>query len=258
MIYEIKFLHGEQNVIVSTPLDLALKTEVIIKTTKGKQFGRILRRLPEGKIETTGTLIAEANAQDVALRDKMEEESSLAKATVDALVRENQLNMQIVAVAYTLDRSQLFISFTAESRVDFRQLLRDLSETFHTRIELRQIGVRDAAKYHGGLGPCGRPLCCSEFLYEFPTVSIKMAKNQQLGLNQAKLNGMCGRLMCCLSYEDEFYQEAARDFPDFGEQITTAEGPGRVIGLNIMARTIKIRFEDMVRDYSIEELTVKR
>ncbi|MDN6013872.1 MAG: Signal peptidase, partial [Lactococcus sp.] len=151
---------------------------------------------------------------------------------------------------------RLYISFTSEHRVDFRALLKDLASNFKTRIALRQIGPRDVAKTFGGLGPCGRPLCCSEFMGEFPNVSIKMAKNQALSLNQNKLNGLCGRLMCCLTYEDDFYRQARKNFPDFGDVIKTADGQARVIGLNILGNTVKVRLDNAVRDYDVTEIEV--
>ena len=140
--------------------------------------------------------------------------------------------------------------------MDFRALLKELAATFRTRIELRQIGARDAAKMYGGVGPCGRPLCCSEFIYEFPNVSIKMAKNQSLSLKQSKLNGLCGRLMCCLSYEDEFYREARKNFPDFGEYITTSEGEGKVIGLNILNNKVKLRLDHTIKEFDVSEVNL--
>lgn len=256
MIYEIKFFHGEQNLFVRDDTDHSyqLKDDVIIHSKKGKLFGTIIRILDNIEMESEGKILAKASALDYEQCDKVIYDSQLAMRQVKILISENCLEMNVVTVSYNLDKSYLFISFTADKRVDFRQLLRDLSENFHTRIELRQIGIRDAAQIYGGIGPCGRPLCCANFLYEFPTVSIKMAKNQQLGLNQTKLNGLCGRLMCCLTYENDFYKEASREFPDFGDKIKTVDGNGRVIGMNILSRTIKLRFDDMVREYALDEL----
>ena len=256
MIYEIKFTHGKQNMFASSgkASDYQVKDDVIIRAQAGKFFGRITRSMGDVQIDTEATIVSMAGPEDYEKRDQHVRDSQLAMKRVNALIEESGLGMCLVAVNYNHDKSQLFISFTAEKRVDFRQLLRNLSENFHTSIELRQIGIRDVSKIYGGIGPCGRPICCSEFLYEFPAVSIKMAKNQQLSLNQAKLNGLCGRLMCCLTYEDDFYKEASREFPDFGDRLTTADGIGRVIGMNILSRTIKLRFDDMVREYTLEEL----
>lgn len=254
MIYEVKFDEGQQSLLVTAEFDCVLQDRVVVKSDRGQMMGSVTRIYETDELEVVGQILRRAGEADLVQLAQIQEDSKEARGTIEALIAENGLSMTIEKVAYTLDYAQLFISFTAEKRVDFRQLLRDLSEAFHTRIELRQIGARDAAALTGGLGPCGRPLCCASFLYEFPTVSIKMAKNQQLSFNQGKVNGLCGRLMCCLAYEDDFYKEASREFPDFGDHLDTPDGQGRVVGMNILARTVKLRFEDMVREYKLEEL----
>ncbi|EFQ56311.1 PSP1 domain-containing protein [Streptococcus downei] len=177
-------------------------------------------------------------------------------SVVKDMIANRQLDMKLVNIAFPLDRSHVFISFTAEHRVDFRQLLKDLAAYFRARIELRQINTRDEAKIFGGLGPCGRPLCCSSFLGDFPPVSIKMVKNQGLSLNTGKTTGLCGRLLCCLSFEDDFYKEAKRKFPDYGSPVETAEGKGTVAGMDVFAQTVKVRFADRTSllTYSLEEI----
>lgn len=179
-------------------------------------------------------------------------------AAVNQMITKCQLDMKLVNIAFPLDRSHVFISFTAEHRVDFRQLLKDLAAHFRARIELRQINTREEAKIFGGLGPCGRPLCCSSFLGDFPPVSIKMVKNQGLSLNTGKTTGLCGRLLCCLSFEDDFYREAKQKFPDFGSPVETAEGRGTVAGMDVFAETVKVRFEDRASllTYSLEEISL--
>ena len=149
--------------------------------------------------------------------------------------------MKLVDVEYTFDRNKVIFYFTAEGRVDFRNLVKDLAAIFKTRIELRQIGVRDEAKMLGGIGPCGRMLCCSTYLGDFDPVSIKMAKDQNLSLNPTKISGLCGRLMCCLKYENDTYEESKRLMPDIGTKIQTAEGQGRVIGLNLLEQILEIQ-----------------
>ena len=146
--------------------------------------------------------------------------------------------------------------FTADGRVDFRELVKDLAAIFKTRIELRQIGVRDEAKMLGGIGPCGRMLCCSTFLGDFEPVSIKMAKDQNLSLNPTKISGLCGRLMCCLKYENDEYEEAKEQLPDLGEMIYTSLGQGKVVGLNLMERIIQIELEEQekVIEYTLDEI----
>jgi cell fate regulator YaaT (PSP1 superfamily) len=160
--------------------------------------------------------------------------------------------MKLVGAEYTFDNSKLIFYFTCESRVDFRELVRDLASTFRTRIELRQIGIRDEAKMLGGLGVCGRKLCCANFLSDFVQVSIKMAKEQNFSLNSSKVSGTCGRLMCCLRYEHETYEEAIKHTPPTGSIVKTADGEGVVIETKPLAREIKVKFSDNEKD------TVKR
>src|SRR5699024_10160430 len=150
----------------------------------------------------------------------------------------HKLDVNIVDVEYTFDRNKIIFYFTAEGRLDFRDLVKDLAAKFKTRIELRQIGVRDDAKLLGGIGPCGRMLCCSTFLGDFEPVSIKMAKDQSLSLNPAKISGLCGRLMCCLKYENDDYETAKRELPDLGKVIQTPYGSGKVVGLNMLEKLV--------------------
>lgn len=167
--------------------------------------------------------------------------------------------MKLVDVEYTFDRNKVIFYFTADGRVDFRELVKDLAAIFRTRIELRQIGVRDEAKMLGGIGPCGRMLCCSTFLGDFDPVSIKMAKDQNLSLNPTKISGLCGRLMCCLKYENDEYETAKEQLPDLGEFIETPYGLGRVVGLNILERILQVELPELERvvEYTIDELIKK-
>ncbi|WFA92242.1 PSP1 domain-containing protein [Bacillus subtilis] len=171
-------------------------------------------------------------------------------------VIEHGLDMKLVDVEFTFDRNKVIFYFTADGRVDFRELVKDLASIFKTRIELRQIGVRDEAKMLGGIGPCGRMLCCSTFLGDFEPVSIKMAKDQNLSLNPTKISGLCGRLMCCLKYENDEYETAKEQLPDIGEMITTANGPAKVVGLNILERVLQVELinREKVIEYTWEEL----
>lgn len=171
-------------------------------------------------------------------------------------ILEHQLEMKLVDAEYTFDRSKIIFSFTADGRIDFRELVKDLASIFKTRIELRQIGVRDEAKLLGGIGPCGRPLCCSTFLGDFAAVSIKMAKEQGLSLNPTKISGVCGRLMCCLNYENDEYERVRKLMPDFGQIVETPDGPGRVIGLNVLSEVVKIKLKSKETpvEYDLDEL----
>ena len=173
-------------------------------------------------------------------------------------VKKHELDMRLVNATYTLDKAKIIFNFTANERVDFRELVKSLAYDLKTRIELRQIGVRDEAKILGGIGPCGRSLCCATYLGDFEPVSIKMAKDQNLSLNPTKISGACGRLMCCLKYENDFYEETRRRLPDIGEEIQTPEGPGRVIGLNILDVTMQVKLKSMETPivYHIDEVQV--
>lgn len=167
--------------------------------------------------------------------------------------------MKLVDVEYTFDRNKVIFYFTADGRIDFRELVKDLASIFRTRIELRQIGVRDEAKMLGGIGPCGRMLCCSTFLGDFEPVSIKMAKDQNLSLNPTKISGLCGRLMCCLKYENDEYEAAKAELPDVGDVIRTPNGSGKVIGLNILERILQVEMsgQERILEYTLEEITAK-
>lgn len=171
-------------------------------------------------------------------------------------IREHDLKMKLVDVEYTFDRSKMVFQFTADGRIDFRELVKDLAAIFKTRIELRQIGVRDEAKILGGIGPCGRQLCCSTFLGDFVPVSIKMAKDQGLSLNPVKISGLCGRLMCCLKYENDEYELAKKELPDYGSEVVTPDGPGKVVGLNLLGRVVKVRLygKEVPVEYDDEEI----
>src|SRR5690625_1601988 len=192
-------------------------------------------------------------------RHNIEENKQLAKEALQTCqhkIREHKLDMKVIDSEYTFDRNKVIFYFTAEGRVDFRQLVKDLATKFKTRIELRQIGVRDEAKLLGGIGPCGRMLCCSTFLGDFEPVSIKMAKDQNLSLNPSKISGLCGRLMCCLKYENETYEEAKRNLPDVGERVETERGAGKVVDLNILAKTIHVELEEtqQIIQFSFDEM----
>src|SRR5690625_1333583 len=174
-------------------------------------------------------------------------------------IDDHRLEMNLVDVEYTFDRNKVIFYFTAEGRIDFRDLVKDLAAQFKTRIELRQIGVRDEAKLRGGIGPCGRMLCCSTFLGDFDPVSIKMAKDQSLSLNPSKISGLCGRLMCCLRYENEVYEKAKQLLPDIGEEIETVDGKGIVVNLNFLEKTIDIEMKEIETtiQYTLDELIEK-
>ncbi|CAM3448308.1 stage 0 sporulation family protein [Hydrogenibacillus schlegelii] len=217
---------------------------VIVETIRGIEYGRVVigRRLvpEEDVVLPLRPLIRRADAADEAVVAQNREDANRAIPVARELIAAHGLPMRLIDAEYTFDRAKLIFYFAADGRVDFRALVRDLAAVFRTRIELRQIGVRDQAKLIGGIGPCGRVLCCSSFLGEFEPVTIKMAKDQNLVLNPTKISGLCGRLMCCLTYENDQYESAREMLPDLGEEIETPYGSGRVVGLNLLDRIVQI------------------
>lgn len=202
------------------------------------------------------TILHKASEKELQKALENERDAQAAFKVAKEKIRDHELEMKLIQVEYTFDRSKMIFYFTADGRVDFRELVKDLASVFRTRIELRQIGVRDEAKILGGIGPCGRPLCCSTFLGDFIPVSIKMAKDQGLSLNPTKISGLCGRLMCCLKYENNEYEAAKRELPDYGKDVLTPDGKGRVVGLNLLSRVIKVRFpgREAAVEYDYSEL----
>ncbi|MGV2942322.1 stage 0 sporulation family protein [Mesobacillus sp. LC4] len=244
------------------PGDLSIQKDefVIVETVRGVEYGRVVTpRKQVGEKDVVLPLKKVVRIADQKDRLIVEENKTAAKEAYDVCsekVNEHQLDMKLVDVEYTFDRNKVIFYFTADGRVDFRELVKDLASIFRTRIELRQIGVRDEAKMLGGIGPCGRMLCCSTFLGDFDPVSIKMAKDQNLSLNPTKISGLCGRLMCCLKYENDEYETAKEQLPDLGETIVTPEGPGKVVGLNILERVMQVNIpgQERVLEYTLEEI----
>lgn len=244
------------------PGDLSIQKDefVIVETVRGVEYGRVVTsRKQVGEKDVVLPLKKVVRIADHKDRLIVEENKTAAKEAYDICsekVNEHQLDMKLVDVEYTFDRNKIIFYFTADGRVDFRELVKDLASIFRTRIELRQIGVRDEAKMLGGIGPCGRMLCCSTFLGDFDPVSIKMAKDQNLSLNPTKISGLCGRLMCCLKYENDEYETAKEQLPDLGETIVTPDGTGKVVGLNILERVMQVNIpgQERVLEYTLEEI----
>ena len=234
--------------------------KVLVETQQSKQLGAVA--IPKKIVEPADLpddlkpILKTASSDEIKKEDKNREDAAVAFTIAKTKIAEHQLEMKLIQVEYAYDRSKMIFQFTAEGRIDFRELVKDLASIFKTRIELRQIGVRDEAKILGGIGRCGRQLCCSTFLGDFIPVSIKMAKDQNLSLNQTKISGLCGRLMCCLKYENDMYEDARRELPDYGKEIKTPEGLGKVIGLNLLDRVVKVRLfgKEMTVDYDYDEL----
>jgi len=238
------------------------KDRVVVESQKVKNIAEVA--LPNREIakedlpDDIKTISQLATKKQLEQVEKNERDASDAFEVAKRKIREHNLEMKLVDVEYTLDRSKMMFSFTADGRIDFRELVRDLAAIFKTRIELKQIGVRDEAKKLGGIGPCGRPLCCSTFLGDFVPVSIKMAKDQNLSLNPTKISGLCGRLMCCLNYENDEYERLKKLLPDYGQKVETPDGIGKVIGLNLLSEIIKVKLvsRETPVEYQYDELIV--
>lgn len=243
--------------------DISENEFVIVETVRGIEYGKVVitkKQVDENDVVLPlKKVIRIANENDRTIVEENRHAAKEAYQVCQQKVGEHNLDMKLVDVEYTFDRNKIIFYFTADGRIDFRELVKDLAAIFRTRIELRQIGVRDEAKMLGGIGPCGRMLCCSTFLGDFEPVSIKMAKDQNLSLNPAKISGLCGRLMCCLKYENDEYEAAKEQLPDLDQRIQTPHGTGRVIGLNILERLIQVELVDKERivEYTLDELVNK-
>ncbi|MGL4656032.1 MAG: PSP1 domain-containing protein [Sarcina sp.] len=247
------------------PSDLDIKKHdyVVVETARGIEFGECvigLREIDETEvIAPLKKVIRVASDEDKENHKVNKAKETDAFAICEEKIKEHKLDMHLIDVEYTFDNNKVIFYFTADGRVDFRELVKGLATIFRTRIELRQIGVRDEAKVVGGLGPCGRPLCCSTFLGEFASVSIKMAKEQNLSLNPTKISGVCGRLMCCLNYEQSTYEETRKKLPKIGSIVDTRDGRGEVIYNSAVKENVKVKItnsngEGFVDYYSMYEI----
>ena len=226
-------------------LELQQGDHVIVETARGTECGEVAKGphdVPDSSIvKPLKTVTRMADAVDVRRMQQNRADEKRAFSVCEERIAKHKLDMKLVDVEYTLDRNKILFYFTADGRIDFRDLVKDLAGVFRTRIELRQIGVRDESKMLGGLGICGQPFCCSRFLKNFQPVSIKMAKEQGLSLNPAKISGACGRLMCCLAYEQKSYEYLNSITPTPGSIVRTPDGEGTVVEVNVVAGTLKVR-----------------
>lgn len=236
---------------------------VIVETARGLEYGEVVvgpKEVNEGDLVLPlKKVVRKATKED---RQQVLENKKKAKEAFNICldkIEKHGLDMKLVDVEYTFDRSKIIFYFTADGRVDFRELVKDLASVFRTRIELRQIGVRDEAKMLGGLGPCGRQLCCATFLGEFDPVSIRMAKQQNLTLNPGKISGLCGRLMCCLKYECDVYEGIRESLPAIGKRVITPEGEGKVVDINVVKESVKVKLdeENQILEFPFEEVIEK-
>ncbi len=247
-------------------LELKKGQGVIVETTRGLEYGFVAepeREVPdEALISPLKPVIRVATAQDEETARRREERRSEGLRVCKEKIEKHGLKMKLIDCEFTFDGSKVIFTFTADGRVDFRELVKDLASYFHMRIELKQVGIRDETKILGGIAPCGRVCCCAGAMPEFKKVSIKMAKNQGLSLNPGKISGLCGRLMCCLAYEDEYYAAACKQMPKLGATVSTPEGKGVVISMNMLKMEIRVKIEKdgalIFRDFPLAEIRFRR
>ncbi len=229
-------------------LHIALKTKVIVETALGEELGEVVvkkKLLPDTELNTPlKKIIRIANYKDIKHHDENKKKEKEAFKICEEKIKKLKLDMHLTEVQYSFDNSKLLFCFTADGRIDFRELVKELAAIFKTRIELRQIGVRDEVRRIGGNGVCGRELCCCSFLNNFETVSIKMAKEQNMSLNPSKISGNCGRLMCCLKYEQNVYEDKLKHLPKIGATVQTDEGEGIVDSIETLREIVKVKLKD--------------
>ena len=245
-------------------LEIEKDDRVIVETARGVEYGHVVigtREVEDDKVvQPLKSVIRLATAQDQEQENKNREKEKDAFRICQEKIRKHKLEMKLIDAEYTFDNNKVLFYFTADGRIDFRELVKDLASVFKTRIELRQIGVRDETKILGGIGICGRSLCCHTHQSEFLPVSIKMAKEQNLSLNPTKISGVCGRLMCCLKHEEETYEELNSHLPNVGDHVTTGDGlKGEVQSVNVLRQKVKVIVtlegdEKEIREYKVDEL----
>ena len=240
--------YGKKYYFDARDLNLKKNLTVIVETERGLQFGTVVTdviQMEKDKIHfPLKGVIRISTKKDYTnqLNNVKDEQAAFKKC--NELIKKLNLDMKLLDVSYTFERTQMFFTYLSNDRVDFRDLAKELAKLYKTRIELRQIGPRDKAKEVGGLGPCGMPLCCSTYLYTFDNITINMAKNQNIALNPTKINGACNRLLCCLSYEDETYSKLKKDLPSMGQIIKKDGKQGKVVSVDVFKKSYKIETED--------------
>ena len=245
-------------------LEVKKGEKVVVETTQGEEIAEVVvpnRMIEEEKLTSPlKKVLRLASSRDLKHAEECRKKEKEAFELCNKKIKEHKLDMTLTDVEYKFDNSKILFYFTADGRVDFRDLVKDLAAVYKTRIELRQIGVRDEVKRIGGNGVCGRELCCCSFLSDFETVSIKMAKEQNISLNPSKISGNCGRLMCCLKYEQEVYEEKLKKLPNVGAIVKTPDGKGEVEGLETLKETVKVRIKDgeifKIKKYDAKDITV--
>ena len=247
-------------------LRLKLDDKVIVLTENGLEMGTIALGLTEINdnelVEPLKDVVRIANKKDFETKKKLKQKEKDTLISAKKIIEKHKLEMDLINVEYSFDSSKIIFTYTAEGRVDFRELIKDFASTFKAKIELRQVGVRDEVKMVGGLGPCGREVCCKKFLNDFGKVSIKMAKNQNLSLNPTNISGLCGRLMCCLEYENDFYADALKEMPKINQVVKTPDGEGTVVYNDLFKKTCTVKIvtenETINNEYEVGKLIFKK
>lgn len=252
-IYEVVFKEKGKKYYFGSDLDIKYDTAVIVETEKGLQYAKVLDKATDVKIPVSEIKPIQkiANKKDYNQFLEVTKEAKQALDKARNIAQELKLDMNIINSSYTFDKKQLLFNFIADDRVDFRELAKKLASIYKTRIELRQIGARDKAKEIGGIGQCGRTLCCASFLNHIDSVSMNMAKNQNLALNPSKINGQCSRLLCCLTYEDEEYKKCSKGMPNVGQTVNTEFGKGQVISINTLERKYKVMVDNEIQEIEL-------
>ena len=250
---------GKKYYFSTNNLNLHKNDYVVVETIRGFELGEVVSNVMEISDEEVVSplkpILRIANFEDLKTHKENVDKEKYVLSKTQELIILNKLEMKLLNCEYTLDRTKLIIYFTAEGRVDFRELVKDLANEFHVRIELRQVGARDGAKVIGGIGPCGRQTCCTTFLREFEPVSIKMAKNQNLSLNPSNISGICGKLLCCIRYEDDNYRDFKKEMPNINSMVWTLEGRGKVVDINYSLQSATVQFKDgTTKDFDINEI----
>ena len=260
----IKFRSGNK-VYYFNPngIELEVNDTAIVETVNGIEYGtvKLSNKDVDDKeiVSPLKNVVRKATVQDLKQIDSLSKKEDYAFTKASEIIAEKNMNMKLVGVEYTFDGKKAVFYYTADNRVDFRELVKVLAGIFHIRIEMHQLNEKEDIKYHGALGPCGRPCCCTTFLNGTDKVTLKMAKNQNLSLNPTKINGMCGRLMCCIKFENDFYVESAEKMPSIRSMVNTPDGSGTVQSVNIFKETVKVRIEkedgSETKDYPLEKIT---
>lgn len=254
-VYEVVFKENGKRYYFSFDDDISNNTNVIVETEKGLQFAKVVGRpskinVPENEIKP---ILRIASDKDYKMYLSLCKDANNALNEAKKMVLDLGLEMNVMSANYTFDKKQLLFSFVADDRVDFRELAKRLAAKYKTRIELRQVGARDKAKEIGGIGQCGRVLCCSGLLNHIDSVSMNMAKNQNLALNPSKINGQCSRLLCCLTYEDDLYKECSKKMPSINQKVNTKFGSGVVVSLNVLERKYKVLVENELHEIVLDD-----